>query len=85
LTIADEVPSIESFTVRAIAVSVVAGVVGVSDSASLRVFPSPIQPITVASLFLTAVAVTIAVIVIAIVIVILIGVRVGTVYPTLAF
>ena len=86
LTVADEVPSIESCTVSGIAVSVMAGVVGVSDSASLRIFPSSIQSVTVASLFLAAVAVvTIPVIVIAVVVVISIGVRVGTVYPALAF
>src|SRR5262249_41020589 len=63
-----------------------AGVVGVCDSASLRIFPSSIQSVTVASLFLAAVAVvTIPVIVIAVVTVISIGVRVGTVYPALAF
>ena len=86
LAVADEVPLMESFTVSSIAASVMTGIVWVGDSASLRIFPSSIQPITIASLFLAAVAVvTIPVIVIAVVIVISIGVRIGTVYPTLAF
>jgi hypothetical protein len=55
------------------------GVVGVRDSASLRIFPSSIQPVTVASLFLVAVAVIVVVTVISV------GIRVGTVYPALAF
>jgi hypothetical protein len=79
LTVAAEVPLIESFAVSGIAASVMAGVVGVSDSASLRIFPSPIQPVAIAFLFLAAVPV------IAVVTVISVGIRRGTVYPALAF
>jgi len=86
LTETEEVPPIESLAVSGIAATVMAGVVGVSDSVSLRIFPPSIQSVAVASLFLAAVAVvTISIIVIAVVTVISIGVRVGTVYPALAF
>src|SRR5262249_31059598 len=86
LVVTDEVSPRESLTVSGVAASVMAGVVGVGDSASLRVFPSPGQPVTVAFLFLGAGAVAaIAVIVIAVVTIISVGIRIGRAYPALSF
>ncbi|HEY7184827.1 MAG TPA: hypothetical protein VIC84_25555 [Blastocatellia bacterium] len=63
-----------------------AGVAGVGDSASLRVFPSPVQAVTVAFLFLGAGAVAaIAVIAITIVTIISVAIGIGRVYPTFSF